>query len=67
VDRRTHHYRPARRGRGVRCDGGAVMFEDDIPDDDTPDGFDPDKVIERWEELEELGYAIIPEDSEDNE
>lgn len=34
------------------------MFEDDIPDADTPDGFDVDKVLERWSEIEEHGNAL---------
>jgi hypothetical protein len=27
-------------------------------DDDTPDGFDPESVIERWAEIEEHGHPI---------
>jgi hypothetical protein len=30
-------------------------------DDDTPAGFDVQAVIERWEEIEELGHPFGPE------
>jgi len=29
--------------------------------DDTPDGFDAQAVIERWREIEELGHPFGPE------
>lgn len=31
------------------------------PDDDTPPGFDAEKAIERWEEIEERGHPLGPE------
>jgi len=30
-------------------------------DVDTPDGFDPDSVIERWKEIEEEECAVSPD------
>lgn len=43
------------------------MFEDDIPDADTPDGFDPESVIERWREIEERGHPLGPDCSVDTD
>lgn len=31
------------------------MFEDDIPDAETPPGFDADEVIRRWKEIAQEG------------
>lgn len=35
-----------------------MTFE--IPDDDTPPGFDAEKAIERWKEIEEQGHPLGP-------
>jgi len=29
-----------------------------LVDDETPDGFDPEAVIERWHEIEDRGHPI---------
>jgi hypothetical protein len=42
----------------LMTDGGT---DPGIPQDaTTPDGFDPDSVIERWREIEEEGCAVSP-------
>jgi hypothetical protein len=43
------------------------MFEDDIPDADTPEGFDPEAVIERWDKIEERGHPFAPDCSVDTD
>jgi hypothetical protein len=29
------------------------------PDDETPDGFDADAVIDRWAEIEKQGHPLV--------
>jgi hypothetical protein len=36
-----------------------------LVDDDTPDDFDPEAVINRWKEIEERGHPIPESETDD--